>query len=89
MACAFRRSASLFCCRKRIYFWRRRGGQNSGALVRRENDFVCVGERDSPLPAARGEHRRPPAAVLDGRTPMRSIGYGSEATEGEGAHPRF
>jgi hypothetical protein len=39
----------------RNYFWRCRGGQDSGALERRENDFVCVGERDSPLPTARGE----------------------------------
>jgi hypothetical protein len=53
MACAFRRSASLFDCRKRIYFWR--GGQGSGTGMRRENNFICVGGTDSPLPAARGE----------------------------------
>jgi hypothetical protein len=42
------------------------------------------------LPPLRGESVGvlwTPFLVL--RTPMRSIGYGSEATEGEGAFPRF
>jgi hypothetical protein len=40
-------------------------------------------------PRARGERRRPSDAVVDVRTPIRRIGYVSEANEGEGASPRF
>src|ERR1700682_147840 len=80
--CAFRRSASLHLLGGSNIFGVR--AENSGAKnASRERD------RSFTSPRVRGEHRRPPDAVLFARTPMRSIGYGSAATEGEGASPRF
>src|SRR3984893_7141375 len=70
-------------------------------LRRRDRDRLCRNLRYcwgvcrnglrsfSPLPAVRGERRCPSDAVLNLRTPIRRIGYVSEANEGEGASPRF